>query len=398
MSFPFGYRRFHPDPSLNFELNRWLSALPEEELLELAPRISTLDDWHREMLEHARRAEDEGRLWPAAFYYRAAEFFLDAGAPEKEQAYQRFQSLFERAVRDTPHAREPVPFDGVWLPALVLAAAGEEKGTILLHGGFDSFMEELFEWGTALARGGYRVILFEGPGQGAVLRRHGRTMGPEWERPVAAVLDHFAVESATILGISLGGYLAPRAAAFEPRIRRVIVCDVLDDFFDCFAERTGERVARMLSRLHAFGWRRMLNALVARATSRDAATGWALRHGMHVSGARDAFDFVGWLESLRTKPFAHRLTQDVLLLAGAEDHIVPLRQLYRQAQNLPNVRSLTTRLFTAQEQAQNHCQIGNVGLVIRVILSWLDCQVGAAEAPHFLPAAAGAGGDLSSTP
>jgi pimeloyl-ACP methyl ester carboxylesterase len=377
MSFPTGYRAFHPDRSMSFELNRWLSALPEEELWELAPRISSLEDWRREMLACARRSEDEGRLRPAAFYYRAAEFFLDAGDAEKDHAYERFQSLFERSIAGTPHRRERVPFEGVWLPALVLPAAGEEKETILLHGGFDSFMEELFEWGLALARGGYRVILFEGPGQGMVLRRHALTMSPEWERPVSAVLDHFALPSATIAGISLGGYLAPRAAAFEPRLRRVICWDVLDDFFDCFAERTGERVARMLRRLHDWGWRRVLNTLVARATDGDPTTAWALRHGMHVSGAHDAYEFVGWLRSLRTAPFSHRLTQDVLLLAGAEDHIVPVRQLYRQAQGLTNVRSLTTRLFTVHEQAHNHCQIGNVGLAIRVILSWLDCQVAA---------------------
>ena len=38
----------------------------------------------------------------------------------------------------------------------------------------------------------------------------------DWERAVAAVLDHFGIDSCTLMGVSLGGYLAPRAAAFEP--------------------------------------------------------------------------------------------------------------------------------------------------------------------------------------
>ncbi len=105
-------------------------------------------------------------------------------------------------------------------------------------------------------------------------------------------------------------------------------------------------------------------------------TGWAIRHGMHVAGAADPYEFMLWLRQMNTAPFSDRITQDVLLLAGAEDHIVPLDQLWRQARNLRNARSLTTRVFTAAEQAQNHCQIGNVGLALDFVRSWLDFQTG----------------------
>ena len=55
---------------------------------------------------------------------------------------------------------------------------------------------------------------------------------PAWERPVKAVLDHFNLEDVTIIGASLGGYLAPRAAAFEKRITKVIGWSIFPDFFD----------------------------------------------------------------------------------------------------------------------------------------------------------------------
>jgi len=66
---------------------------------------------------------------------------------------------------------------------------------------------------------------FEGPGQGAALEDHGLPMIPEWERPVAAVLDHYRLDDVTIVGESLGGGLVIRAAAFEPRISRVVSMD-----------------------------------------------------------------------------------------------------------------------------------------------------------------------------
>ena len=102
--------------------------------------------------------------------------------------------------------------------------AQASKGTILMHGGFDGYYEQITTIAAALQDNGHEVLLFEGPGQGLVL--DSLPMTHEWERPVAAVLDAYNVESCTILGMSLGGYLALRAAAFEPRITRLVCWDV----------------------------------------------------------------------------------------------------------------------------------------------------------------------------
>jgi hypothetical protein len=77
------------------------------------------------------------------------------------------------------------------------------------------------------------------------------------------------------------------------------------------------------------------------------------------------------VRSMRTDDVSSRITQDVLLMAGAEDHYVPLRQLGAQVETLTNARSVTARVFTRAESAQNHCQIGNLGLALHVMLSWL---------------------------
>jgi hypothetical protein len=63
---------------------------------------------------------------------------------------------------------------------------------------------------------------------------------------------------------------------------------------------------------------------------------------------------------------------DVLLLAGAEDHYVPFRQLGDHLNTLTSARSVTARVFTRAEQAQNHVQVGNIALSVRVMLDWLD--------------------------
>jgi pimeloyl-ACP methyl ester carboxylesterase len=93
---------------------------------------------------------------------------------------------------------------------------------------------------------------------------------------------------------------------------------------------------------------------------------------MHITGAATPYDFFRSAIAMNTRKISHRVGADVLLVAGADDHYVPLKQLGRQAANLTNARSVTTRTFTAAEQASNHCQLGNIGAAARLINTWLD--------------------------
>ena len=65
-------------------------------------------------------------------------------------------------------------------------------------------------------------------------------------------------------------------------------------------------------------------------------------------------------------------------MAGTKDHYVPLHQLGDQVLTLTAAPSVSARVFTEAEQAQNHCQIGNTGLAIKVILDWVDATGGRA--------------------
>jgi hypothetical protein len=68
--------------------------------------------------------------------------------------------------------------------------------------------------------------------------------------------------------------------------------------------------------------------------------------------------------------------QDVLILTGAEDHFIPLRMHYKQVNALKNAKSVTARIFTKEDQAQNHCQIGNIGLALDVMEKWMKEKTG----------------------
>lgn len=181
----------------------------------------------------------------------------------------------------------------------------------------------------------------------------------------------FSLHDVTVLGMSLGGYLATRAAAFEPRISRVIAFDVMYSFFDCLLSRRPQAQGpiKMLLKLKASG---ALNALARRMMAQDLLANWGIHHGMYVMGCQTPFQFFQKLERYSTRDISPRVTQDYLLLAGAQDHFIPLTQFYQQARALTAVRSFTGRIFTAAEQAQSHCQVGHIGLALQVMQNWMD--------------------------
>jgi hypothetical protein len=66
------------------------------------------------------------------------------------------------------------------------------------------------------------------------------------------------------------------------------------------------------------------------------------------------------------------IKQDVLILTGKEDHLVPFKMHRMQVNALTNAESVTARVFTEEENAQNHCQVGNIGLKLDVARKWIE--------------------------
>lgn len=117
------------------------------------------------------------------------------------------------------YQRHEIPFGGKFLNCIKIPAA-HSKGTVLVCGGYDSFIEEFVLQVRDLALKNYDVILFEGPGQGRCLSQN-MYFRFDFEKPTTAVLDYFKIKQCAMVGISWGGYFALRSAAFEKRIKSV---------------------------------------------------------------------------------------------------------------------------------------------------------------------------------
>jgi hypothetical protein len=185
-TFPVGYHEFHKDKAFNFQRNRWYSFgyARFEDMAEAGQKINSFEEWKIEMLRLADIAVSEGRLMNAAFYYRAAELFAIRDDPDKELLYNKFIDHFYKAFQDDEIKKFEVPYNDTFLPAMQIQPIDTEKrGTLVLHGGFDSFNEELYFVMKYFSDCGYEVIAFDGPGQGGALKKYGLSWDYEWEKP-----------------------------------------------------------------------------------------------------------------------------------------------------------------------------------------------------------------------
>jgi pimeloyl-ACP methyl ester carboxylesterase len=377
MSFPVGYHQIHPDVSVNFQLNRWATWVGADapamvaEMREMLAGEVTYPELVRGLTSLAERSERAGRTFTAAYYLRAASFFLGIRDPE----YVDLRNRFLRIVRAHHGLSErdviAVPYEGKTLPAYRLFASPSASRTLLIHGGFDSFIEEWLPMLAYIRDAGYDVVAFDGPGQGGALVDSGIPMTHRWERPVGAVLDYFALAKVDLIGFSLGGCLAIRAAAFEPRIASVVAYDALTEYSDVVLRDLSPAARSLVRVLLAFRADGMLDRIIRRRMQHSMVAGWGIPYGMSVFGVATPSEFLRGSVAYTTRDVSERVEQDVLVMAGSADHYVPRLQFEEQTNLLRNARSVTARLFTTSESAQNHCQIGNIGLAVDVILDWL---------------------------
>ena len=366
------FTHFHRDPNINYQLNRFLIPGSQDLFVELGSKIRDFEDWKSEFLSAAGSSERRGELAQAAGLYRAAEFFMSPSDPDRRRAFEKFIELFYSTHRDRHLERIAVPYEGSHLHGLRLDPEAAPRGTIVIHAGYDAYVEEFYGLAQVMALCGYQVIMFDGPGQGSTLMRDNVAMTPDWEKPVGAVLDYLELSEVTLIGISLGGCLALRAAAFEPRVKRVVAFDVMLDFFQCITSRRGRAAEIALTTLVGLRLGGLINLMARAMMKRDLMSRWGIEQGMHVLGAATPAEFFFRLKTYNTRSISRRITQHTLIMAGAEDHFVPLAQLFDQLPLLQNAKSVTAQIFTRAEQAQSHCQIGNLGLAVTQIIGWVD--------------------------
>lgn len=393
---------FPDDPQFWFETLRSLGhaaygGADFGEVVSTAERIvaGDYDSWHDEWLALADRVAAEAEkaraaghpvtardgLLRAGNYYRSAEFFLhgEPADPRIRHAYTRSVDCFQTAAALFEPAIEPVliPYEDTHLRGYFYRAPGAgPHPTMVLHNGFDGTAEEMHFFGApAGAERGYHVLTFDGPGQPAARFHDGLPFRPDWENVVGPVLDWLLArpevdpDRVGLLGLSMGGLLAPRAAAFEPRLAACVAVDGLYDLGLLSTRNlpgTRAEQEQILRADHA----PELDAALEQMAAENPTSRWAFTHGMYAMGVDSPRAFLAsYLDYHLRDGIAERITcptlvcdpEDDMFFAGQPellyDHLTAPKTLMR---------------FTTAEGAGAHCHSGAQRLAMGRIYDWLD--------------------------
>jgi len=387
------------DATLSFQTLRTMGAAPGGgadigECLSTAYRIkagsdeSWYDQWHKtavrlektadRFLAKGHRESAKEAYFRASNYYRTAEFFLHANPhdPRILKTWGKSRGLFIKAagLSKTPIRPVEIPFEGTTLPGyLCLDGSGKKRPLIVAHSGFDGTAEELyFSLAFFAVRRGYHCLLFEGPGQGRVIREQKIPFRPNWETVVAPVVD-FALrqpevvpDKIALIGYSMGGYLAPRAVAYEPRIKACVANGGVYDFHAPQVKELGPEAEKMLDNPARA---EEIDKEIYEAMKTDTGVRWFFNDGMWKFGAKTPSELLRKTRPYNMKDCAGKITCRMFIIDSEKDTLIPGQagQLY-DALKCPK----DFHLFTAEQGAEEHCQVGASFLSNEIILNWLD--------------------------
>ena len=371
--------------------------------IESGAKIGEIDEMCRPLREAAARGEDAGtadfftswvkmadrlveladedeargrsfsaaaKLQRASLYYQTAERMQAHGHAPRWEAFRKGQESFRRAMVQGggPYERVEIPYAAGVIPGVLISAAarGGAAPLMVFVNGLDSSKEMLYWTGVsaALAQRGISTLHIDQPGTGEALRAHGLTAVFDTERWASKVVDYLETRADVdrgwigMMGLSLGGYYAPRAVAFEPRFALGAVWGANHNW--------GEVQRRRLAR------------------EGDMPVPHYWQHVRWVWGAKDMDDFMRIAEKVTLDGVLDRVKVPFLVVHGQNDRQIPLdyaRQTYDQLVNSPK-REL--KVFTPREQGIEHVSLDNLSNARDYICDWIAETFGTWTGPKPL--------------
>jgi len=395
------------DEQFSFQTLRLLSEVASEqadvnEVLETARRIpeGDIERWREEWAKtadhvrgYAEKFERQGHLVSAAEsylrasnYYRTATFYaglsLYDGCGEDvknklEELEDSSLACFRRMI-DLSGEAEPVkiPFEDTALPAYFYRADRQDRKpapTLIMLNGFDGTKEELYLFAQAARKRGMNTLAMEGPGQGEVLRKMRLPFRPDYEKVITPAVDFLIRQNGVdprrivLWGESFGGYLAPRAAAFE---HRLAACVANSGVYDFVGFRGGKDMDRETF-FHGVASmpEAQSQAMFSQMMEQSSQTSWALKHGAYVFGAKDLRDFTQKSKDYYLGGVASQIQCPTLITDSTSDDNFP-----GQAKLLYDTLTCHKEyfLFSEEDGAQEHCQYGAKLYANGCIFNWLE--------------------------
>ena len=351
------------------------------------------ESWYSEWLATAERVDAkadsffaEGNTvsarecyFRASAYYRTAEFFLhtDSSDPRIVETWERSRDTFLSAadLSNRPILPVEIPFEGTCLPGYLCLVddSGEPRPLIVAHSGFDGTKEELyFSIGSSAVERGYNCLLFEGPGQGEVIRLQNIPFRPDWESVVTPVVDYAVglpfvdTDRIVLIGYSMGGYFAPRAVTREHRIAACVANGALYSVYQSILSNNPPGLDAILDDEEAS---LEYDSTIYGMMEENLYVQWFYSNGMWTFDADSPSELIRMMRAYTLRGIVADIRCKMLVLDSEND-----TNIHGQAVMLyDSLRSAKEYiLFTEEDGADEHCQMGAIAVSNERIFNWLD--------------------------
>jgi dienelactone hydrolase len=350
-----------PDARVQAAIDHWAprfvqAGVDYSDFVVTTAGVERWEDWHdawcRNADMHTGLAEEAaakgrrltaGEAWARAtvgYHFAKFVWMVDPGLSRAaaDKAVAAMAKTHE--FLDPDAERIEVPLDGGRVVGNLRRPDGEElPPLVLLVPGLDSTKEEFFRLENVFLDRGMATLSIDGPGQGE--SGYDLPIRPDYDVAVTAVLDAIAgrtdvdLDRVGLLGVSLGGYYAPRVLAFEPRVKAGVGLSGpyrFSDIWDTVPPQTRE-------------------TFVVKSFAKDDEDGRAKASALDLSGV------------------AERIQQPYLAITGRLDRLIPWEQTERAAREAPKGE------FLLHEDGNHGC--ANVPYKTRpVAADWLSEQLG----------------------
>lgn len=339
------------------------------------PPAEALDHWARnwealgdKLVSQADRdAQDDYpfsagmKLLRASAYYQMGErLMLTSQLPQRIPLYRKSIEAFSQGVKLSGHRthRVEIPYEGGVIAGwLALPEGSGPFPCLIFANGFDSTKEILYfiHHGISMQHKMATFFVDQG-GSGEALRFDDMKIEREAEKWIAPVIDHLEQEPGIdrerigIIAVSFGGYVAPRAAAYEKRIRCCVAIG---------ANPIGDKINPV-------------------DFAEELSVPEIAYHAMWLTGAKSPSEARAIFAGYSLVDALPRITCPLLVAHGEDDKPIPMEFAEWVVRLATNSAKAELRKFTSEEGASYHCGIDDPVRMGQFCYSWAARELGGA--------------------
>ncbi len=328
----------------------------------------------------------------AAEYYRQAEFFLreDLKNPECLALAKKLRRCFQAAVNTiyptvqvVSISHEQIAMPGYFFPAVTGA---EMAPTLIYISGYDSYAEEgYFQGGRAALARGYNVLLFDGPGQGLLLREQGIYFSQNWASVIGSVLDfiptlpHINMKQVVLMGRNLAGFHAIKAAVSHSDRLGAVVLDPGQYDVELILRK---QLSEALRTLFDAGKKDQFNAEIEARFAGDSHLRFFIKSRLAAHNLNSPFDYFNRLKSYKvTAKEIAQITCPTAICVSGDDFIGTEQSIFVRDHLACDKTYIE---FSTNDGAGDTSEVGAAALFYLRIFDWLD-EVFAIKRVETLP-------------